>query len=283
VTGASGQGVTRFVARGAHRLSYEASTDAAGMPILALHDLLADRGQWRPLREALAPPTYRLLLPDARGHGASAAISGAAYPPGELAADVLAILDTEGVAAAHVVAAGWAAQTALALSTGASQRVLSLIIVEPYLPSFLADHPDPAVQQGAAAHLDLVREATIAAKKGQADKALDLFLGARLGAGWREAFAKPRLGAIRRAAANLGPLLSGTTAEPVDRGALGAVQTPIALLLGQGAPALEQHSAEALALLLPLGWGQVEPIATGSDSLAAVAAAVARSLAAQSS
>ena len=58
----------------------------------------------------------------------------------------------------------------------------------------------------------MMQEAAVLAEKGQTDRALDLFLGARIGADWRERFSKPRLGAIRRSAGNLAPLLAGMTA-----------------------------------------------------------------------
>ena len=184
--------------------------------MLALHDLLADRGQLRPLAEPPHDALFRLTLPDARGHGASPMLSGRAYPPSELAADALAVLDAEGLQSAHLVAIGWAAATALALAATAPQRVTSLVLAAPYLPALVADSPEVAARQTGSAHLEMMQEAAILAEKGKADRALDLFLGARIGADWRDRFSKPRLGAIRRSAGNLAPLLAGTVAAPID-------------------------------------------------------------------
>src|SRR5688572_20543365 len=154
-----GPGITRFATRGEHRLSYESTGDAAATPVLALHDLLADRGQLRPLAEPPHEALFRLTLPDARGHGASPTLSGRAYPPSELAADTLAVLDAEGLANAHVVAIGWGAATALALAATAPQRVASLVLAAPYLPVLVADSPDTVARQTGSSHLEMMQEA----------------------------------------------------------------------------------------------------------------------------
>lgn len=246
-----GPGITRFATRGDHRLSYESSGDAAGIPVLALHDLLADRGQ---LRFLAAPPRdarFRLTLPDARGHGASPMLSGRAYPPRELAADALAVLDAEGLQRVHLVAIGWAAATALALAATAPQRVLSLVLAAPYLPALLADSADKAARQEGSAQLDMMQETAVLAEKGQMDRALDLFLGTRLGADWRDRFSKPRLGAIRRSAGSLAPLLAGAIATPIDPAALECLDIPVALLVNDDAATLERVTVETLASLMP--------------------------------
>jgi pimeloyl-ACP methyl ester carboxylesterase len=230
-------------------LSYESSGEAAGVPILALHDLLADRGQLRSLAEPPQGARFRLTLADARGHGASPMLSGRAYPPSELAADSLAVLDAEGLERTHLVAIGWAAATALMLATSAPQRVASLVLAAPYLPSLVADSPDAVARQTGSVHLEMMQEAAILAEKGQTDRALDLFLGARIGANWRDRFSKPRLGAIRRSAGNLAPLLAGMI-SPIDRDALKKLDMPIVLLVKDDAAALERVAVETLASLL---------------------------------
>lgn len=246
-----GSGVTRFATRGDHRLSYESSGATDGIPVLALHDLLVDRGQLRPLAAALTDAGYRLTLPDARGHGASPMISGQGYAARQLAADVQAVLDAEGLRAVRVAAFGWGAAIALELAAMAPERVVSLALVAPYLPALLADHPNADAQQYGVALQETIAEAASAAAKGQTDRALDLYLGIRWGAGWRDHLSKPRLGAIRRAAASLGPLLGGMAPEHLDRGALRSINRPLTLLLRQDAPAFERWNAEALALLVP--------------------------------
>ncbi len=245
-----GPGVTRFATRGNHRLSYESSGDAPGIPILALHDLLCDRGQLRPLAESPRDAEFRLTLPDARGHGASPMLSGRAYPPNELAADALAVLDAEGLRSAHLVAIGWAAATALVLAATTPQRVASLVLAAPYLPALVAASPDAAARQTGSVHIEMMQEAADLAERGQTDRALDLFLGARIGADWRDRFSKPRLGTIRRSAGNLAPLLAGTI-SPIDSAVLRRLDMPIVLLDKDDAAVLERVTVESLASLLP--------------------------------
>ena len=221
------------------------------MPVLALHDLLADRGQLRTLAEPPHDALFRLTLPDARGHGASPMLSGRAYHSGALAADALAVLDAEGLQSAHVVAVGWAVETALTLAATAPQRVISLVLAGPYLPALVADRAEATDRQIGVAHLEMMHEAAALAEKGQTDRALDLFLGARIGADWRDRFSKPRLGAIRRSAGNLAPLLAGATGAPIDPNALTSFAMPVRLLTKDDAEVLERATVEILVSLLP--------------------------------
>jgi len=216
-----------------------------------LHDLLADRGQLRSLAEPPHDALFRLALPDARGHGASPMLSGRAYPPSALATDALAVLDAEGLQSAHLVAIGWAAETALAVAATAPQRVVSLVLAAPYLPALVAARAEASARQIGSDHLEMMKEAAVLAEKGQTDRALDLFLGARIGADWRERFSKPRLGAIRRSAGNLAPLLAGTVDSPIDADALTRLDMPVGLLVKDDADALERATVETLLALLP--------------------------------
>jgi pimeloyl-ACP methyl ester carboxylesterase len=231
-------------------LSYESRGEGTATPVLALHDLLADRGQLRSLAEPPHDALFRLTLPDARGHGASPTLSGRAYPSSALAADALAVLDAERLPSAHVVAIGWAAETALALAAAAPQRVVSLVLAGPYLPALVAERAEVARQIGSD-HLEMMQEAAVQAEKGQADRALDLFLGARIGADWRERFSKPRLGAIRRSAGNLAPLLAGMVSAPIDPDELTRLDMPVGLLVKDDADVLERATVETLLALLP--------------------------------
>jgi pimeloyl-ACP methyl ester carboxylesterase len=276
-----GPGITRFATRGEHRLSYESSGGGAAIPVLALHDLLADRGQFRSLAAPPHDAQFRLTLPDARGHGASPMLSGRSYPPSELAADALAVLDAEGLRSTHLVAIGWSAATALALAASAPQRVASLVLAAPYLPALVADSPDAPARQAGSVHLEMMQEAAVLAEKGQTDRALDLFLGARIGADWCDRFSKPRLGAIRRSAGNLAPLLAGTISA-IDAQALQRLEMPIALLVKDDAEELERVTVETLASLMPrarivtLPPESHDQLASGSEWTEAIAEALLR-------
>jgi len=272
-----GPGMTRFATRGDHRLSYESSGDEAGIPVLALHDLLADRGQLRSLAEPPRDELFRLTLLDARGHGASPMLSGRAYPPSELAADALAVLGAEGLARAHLVAIGWAAATALILAATAPQRIASLVLAAPYLPALVVNGGEEAARRTGSDHVEMMQESAVLAEKGQTDRALDLFLGARIGADWRDRFSKARLGAIRRSAGNLAPLLAGTVAAPIGPDVLRGLDLPIVLLVGDDDMSLERMTVEILASVLPNARIRMVPsksdeqLAGGSEWVEAIA------------
>lgn len=236
-----GPGVTRFATRAGQRLSYESIGATDGIPILGLHDLLADRGQLRPLADALPPDRYRLTLPDARGHGASPTISGRACPISELAADALAVLDAEDLAQVHIAAVGWGAGTALGMALLAPERVASIVLAGPFLPA-LTGHEET---------LSMLRHAADAAEKGQTDRALDLYLGLRWDVGWRDRLAKARLGAIRRAAGSLAPLLAGTTEAALGNVTLERIGVPVTVLVASNAGARDRHVADVLTALVP--------------------------------
>jgi pimeloyl-ACP methyl ester carboxylesterase len=242
--------MTRFVGRDGHRLSY-ATSGAGNTAIIGLHDLLAGRGQLRQLAEGLPEDRFRVVLPDVRGHGAAPAIAGRQFPTRELVADLLAILDAEEIDQVHVLAAGWAAAAALGLATHVPQRVASLVISGPYLPDLVTEHPDAAVREAATGHLAVLREAAVAADKGLTDRALDHYLGARFGSGWQQRLSKPRLGAIRRSAGSLAPLLATLSAERIDRDALRDLAAPLTIFIEPDAMPMVLWSSEALTSFLP--------------------------------
>ena len=245
-----GPGVSRFVPRVQHRLSYESRGEPGAPPVLILHDLLAARGQLRDLSEALTNAGWEAVLADVRGHGASPFISGPSYPPAELAADAVAVLEAEGLPTARVVAFGWSALIALELAARFPERVGGIVLVEPYLPALLADHPNEEAQKYGAAHLEALSQAADASYKGLTDRALDLYPGVRWGTGWRDHIPRPRLGAIRRSAPSLAALLT-TLGQAATGETLAAVQTPVTMLVRRNSRNAEQWNAEALALRVP--------------------------------
>jgi pimeloyl-ACP methyl ester carboxylesterase len=240
-------GLTRFVARGGHRLSYEVHGEPGGTAVLGLHDLLADRAQFRPLAAALTSSGFRVLLPDARGHGASPTISGRTYPTADLIDDALAVLDAEATAPVVVVAAGWGAASALGLISLAPARVSALVLVEPYLPAILADFADGEASDIGSAQRHILAAAIEVGKRGQLDRALDLVFGARVGEDWRMRMPKPAQAAARRNAVNLAPLLAGFLADRHPPGDLASIATPVAILLPVDASPVVRFTAHWLA------------------------------------
>ncbi len=111
------------------RIYYE--TAGSGVPIVLLHGLTQTGAAWRRngFVEGLQD-RYRLVLPDARGHGRSdAPLTPEAHGgPGALGADVLAVLDAEGIGSAHIVGYSMGAQAGYVVCSSAPSRARSLVL-----------------------------------------------------------------------------------------------------------------------------------------------------------
>ncbi len=245
-------GTTRFAARGHHRLSYEiAGSGEDGAPVVVLlHALLAGRGALTSQRDALAAG-YRVVLPEARGHGASAALANQRYAVSDMAAEILAILDAEGIARAHLVGHELGGAAAFELARAHPDRARSLTLIEPVLP-WVLDHADNPAALGArddARGAD--RAAADAAYKGLTDRSLDLYLDPRWGRGWRDRLSRPRVAAIRRQAGALAATLAALDAYSVDSAALAAIALPVLVVHGADASPLVRLTCEHLAVRIP--------------------------------
>jgi 3-oxoadipate enol-lactonase len=98
-----------------------------GPVILLGHSLLADGAMWEDIVPELAK-TYRVLIPDARGHRYSVAHRG--FSLNELAQDWLAILNKEGVGQAIVGGLSMGGMTAMRLAHFAPARVSRLMLLD---------------------------------------------------------------------------------------------------------------------------------------------------------
>lgn len=108
------------------RLAYDSAGD--GPPVVLLHGFPLDRTIWADQARGLAD-RYRVVTPDLRGHGGSAAPTGP-YPMRDLAADVLETLDAAGVTGPAVVGGlSMGGYVALALAAIAPDRLAGLVLV----------------------------------------------------------------------------------------------------------------------------------------------------------
>ena len=245
-------GGTRFALRGTTRVAYDpgSQTDTTAPVVVMLHALLADRSTFAAQRDALSG-RYRVILPDARGHGASATLANQWYTVAELAQDVLAILDAEGVAQAHLIGHELGGATALAIAQQSPTRVASLVLIEPAASFVLDNDSEPKVVAARNEARSADREAGDAAYKGLADKALDGYLNPRWGPNWRQEIGKPRFGAVRRHAGALAGILPALDAFRIDRADLRAVTIPTLVATSEDATPVARYTAERLATLLP--------------------------------
>jgi pimeloyl-ACP methyl ester carboxylesterase len=108
------------------RIAYELCGREGGEPLVLIQGLSADRRGWLMQRGALGE-RYRLLLVDNRGVGESDRPAGP-YDLGEMADDVLAVLDEVGWASAHVMGASMGGVIAQILGVLHPERVRSLVL-----------------------------------------------------------------------------------------------------------------------------------------------------------
>ncbi|WP_433894050.1 alpha/beta fold hydrolase [Streptomyces sp. CA-111067] len=121
-------------------LACEFAGPADGPPVLLLHALGENRGSWREVAAGLAADGWRTVAVDLRGHGDSGR-------PGEytfesMRDDVLALLDTLGLARVTVVAHSLGTIPASLVAMDRPHAVRRLVLEEGPLP-FPADPPRP--------------------------------------------------------------------------------------------------------------------------------------------
>ena len=109
-------------------------------PVLLLHGWPQHFLMWRGVWPALAG-SYRVVMPDLRGHGWSGWPEDGDFRKARLADDAVALLDALEIPRAHVIGHDWGAWTALLLGLGHPARVQTLLaasIVHPWQPTSLA-------------------------------------------------------------------------------------------------------------------------------------------------
>ena len=100
----------------------------SGPPLLLLHGWPQHWWSWRHLIGPLAQH-YTVLAPDLRGWGWSDAPAGA-YAKDDFAADVLALLDHEGIERVRLLSHDWGAYTSFLLALHHPERVARLVALD---------------------------------------------------------------------------------------------------------------------------------------------------------
>lgn len=118
-----------------------------GAPLLLLHGWPQHWLTWRKLIPELAPD-WHVLAPDLRGFGASEAPTGD-YRKHALAADVLALLDAEGIERVAIVGHDWGGWIAYLLALEHPERVERFAALD--IPAPWAENRSPARIAGFAA------------------------------------------------------------------------------------------------------------------------------------
>ena len=246
----------RFAARGHIRIAYVVTGPDDGDPgiptVCFLHGLLLGRDTFAPVREGLAAHgPVRTIEIDARGHGASAALTDRGYTMIDAAMETLAVLDRAGITVAHVVGHDLGGMSALVLTSLAPARVASLTLVEPAVEALLLASPDPAVRSRGEAVRRVRREIAEAAYKGLLDKALGRYAGERWGPAWKDEMSASQQAAIRRNAGALASSLRALDDASVAPTALANLHIPVTLVNRHAGSADDPMEATLLTRWLP--------------------------------
>jgi pimeloyl-ACP methyl ester carboxylesterase len=110
-----------------------------GPPLVLLHGWLQHWWAWRHLIPRMAE-TYRVIVPDLRGWGWSDAPPGD-YAKSTLAADIVELLDAEGLDAVRIVAHDWGGYAAFLVALGQPARVERMVVLDIAPPWRGAFHP----------------------------------------------------------------------------------------------------------------------------------------------
>ncbi|MCI4361725.1 MAG: alpha/beta fold hydrolase [Thermoplasmata archaeon] len=102
--------------------------EGAGTPIVLLHGIAGDHTMWGLVPHDLAKD-HLVLVPDLRGHGKSPLPPGTTMGFSELAGDVLAMLDREGIDRAHLVGLSAGGFLALTIALAHPERVRTVTLV----------------------------------------------------------------------------------------------------------------------------------------------------------
>lgn len=107
-------------------LSYSDDGAAEQGTILCLHSLGTDRRSWDRVVPLLVGAGFRVICPDARGHGESGAATW--EPPIDWVADIVGVLEDADVAHVHVVGVSMGAAQALDFSLQCPEMVDSVVL-----------------------------------------------------------------------------------------------------------------------------------------------------------
>ncbi len=110
-------------------LYYDEAGPADAPAVLLLHGYTASSAMWAFQRAPLAE-RYRVLAPDARGHGRTRAVGRERLSLRRSAADALALLDRLGIERAHVVGLSMGGMVAQELVLRAPERVATLALCD---------------------------------------------------------------------------------------------------------------------------------------------------------
>ena len=133
----------------ANGLRFSIVDEGAGDPVIFLHGFPDTAYVWRHQIAALTAAGFRAIAPDLRGRGKSerpARVEDYALPA--IVADVAAMMDTLGMARAHIVGHDWGAALAWFFATRHPERVDHLVVISVGHPSARGEPSLDELQKG---------------------------------------------------------------------------------------------------------------------------------------
>jgi pimeloyl-ACP methyl ester carboxylesterase len=115
-----------------------------GSPLLLLHGGTGIGADWKHVFTGGEPAGFRVIVPDLRGHGRSTNTPGA-FTFGQVAKDVLALLDHLGISRASAIGMSAGAKTLLHVATQQPDRLDAMVLISA-TPRF-PDHARAAMAQ----------------------------------------------------------------------------------------------------------------------------------------
>ncbi|MDQ4045405.1 MAG: alpha/beta hydrolase [Chloroflexota bacterium] len=248
-------GTSRFAQNELARLSYEVDGPEGGYPVVFQHATLGDHRTIGPLQDVLAAD-FRLVLPDARGHGASAALQDRSFTVTDMANDLWAVLEAERLDTATapklvVIGHGQGAVTAIELARRRPDRLAGMVLIEPDAPALLDGETDRAAIDARENAREIYRRLSEAADRDQGQQAVEGYMSFRWTSGWKDDLNRPRQAAIRRHAGALSPSLDALDRFRILPEELRAIETPTHVVTAGSSPVLVDAIGRRLAETIP--------------------------------
>src|SRR5690554_3678822 len=117
----------RFMQQSAISLNYETLGSPNNQAVLLIHGLFGDLDNLKSISRALSDAYYVINI-DLRNHGLSPWVSSMSFP--EMAADVLAVLDTLEIQQTHLLGHSLGGKVAMEVAMHHPSRVRSLVVAD---------------------------------------------------------------------------------------------------------------------------------------------------------
>lgn len=248
-------GITRFAQNDLARLSYEIDGADGGAPVVFLHATLGDRRTVGRLQDELVAD-YRLILPDARGHGASAALQDRSFAVTDMANDVWAVLEAEGLDRAEapqlvVIGHGQGAVTAIELARRRPGRLAGMVLIEPDAPALLDGETDRDAIDARENAREIYARLSDVAYRDQGQQAVEGYMAFRWTTGWQDDLTRPRKAALHRHAGALSPSLEALDHFRILPEELRQIEVRTHIITAGSSPALVDAIGRRLAEMIP--------------------------------